>query len=345
VGDHRTDERQPDASAAGSGLSRRGFLVGAAGLTGVAVSGVWRGTPARAADSSSAPGATPPGGFDFLELNGKIVGTVKSVDGGTPYADVIVEEPGPDGIARKHLGGVKYNEFTVKLGMGMSKPVYDWISSFMQQKDPPVSGAFIATDSDLNQQRRTDFSNALITEVGFPASDVASKAPGYLTLKFAPESTTVNSAKGKLNGRPSNQKLWLPSNFRLSIGDIDLSSVSRVEGYPVKWELSAEGVREPGKLEVPSLKITMPESDSKPLHDWFDDFVIKGNNVEADELIGLLDWRTPDLSKSLVSLNIRQIGINALNPDLPESHSDALPRVKAEMYCEEIKFNYKAGWA
>jgi hypothetical protein len=304
------------------------------------VSGVWRGAPARAADASSAAGVVAPSGFVFLELNGRIVGSVKSVDGGTPVAEVVEEPRGPDGLVHKHIGNVKYNEFTVKLGLGMGKPVYDWISSAMLRKDPSMDGAFVGTDSELNQKRRTEFTNALITEVGFPASDAASPDPAYLTLKFAPEATTKKVASGKLSGRPSNQKQWLPANFRLKIGDLDTSHVSRIEAYPVKWELPAEGVREPGKIDFPNLKITVAESHAKPLYDWFDDFVIKGHNGQESELIGLLEWPTPDLSKVLASVSIRQMVIVGLAPAQPDPAA-GIRRVRAEMYCEEMVFEYR----
>ena len=42
-----------------------------------------------------------------LDLDGVNVGLVKSADGGTASADVVVEKLGPDGIAHKHLAGVK----------------------------------------------------------------------------------------------------------------------------------------------------------------------------------------------------------------------------------------------
>src|SRR3954469_3231785 len=116
-------EHQPDddAEAEREGLSRRGFLAGAAGLTGVAVSGVWRGSAARAADASSAASVVAPSGFVFLDLNVRIVGSVKSVDGGTPVAEVVEEPPGPDGLVHKHIGNVKYDDFTVQLGLGMGR--------------------------------------------------------------------------------------------------------------------------------------------------------------------------------------------------------------------------------
>src|SRR3954463_16748054 len=64
------------------GFSRRGFLVGAAGLTGVALSGVWKGAPALAAERATTVPTGPSSGFRFLEIDGTVVGTVQSVSGG-----------------------------------------------------------------------------------------------------------------------------------------------------------------------------------------------------------------------------------------------------------------------
>ena len=36
---------------------------------------------------------------------------------------------GPDNIQRKHIAGVKYEDFTLQVGSGMGKPMYDWIKA------------------------------------------------------------------------------------------------------------------------------------------------------------------------------------------------------------------------
>jgi hypothetical protein len=51
--------------------------------------------------------------------------------------------------------------------------------------------------------------------------DAGSKAPGYLTVKFAPEITRFTKTSGKVAGTFEKEKVWLPpiSGWR-SMGSI-----------------------------------------------------------------------------------------------------------------------------
>jgi hypothetical protein len=44
-------------------------------------------------------------------------------------------------------------------------------------------------------------------------------------------------------------------------------------------------------------------------------------------------------------LTFQHLGIFKLTPDKVESGNEQIRRVKAEMYCENITFDYKASWA
>jgi hypothetical protein len=324
------------------GLSRRGFLVGAAGLTGVALSGVWKGVPALAAEGdSSAASAGPSGGYRFLELDGQVLGTLKSCDGGEAFGEVVPDPPSGEAFTKKHIANVKYEDFTTKVGFGMAKPMYEWIKASFDGKALRKNGAIIAADFDYNAKSRREFQNALITEVGFPALDGAAKDPAYMTLKFAPEITRTKVASGKVAGQASNQKLFFPGNFRLSLGDLPTARVSKIDAFTVKQGFTESTGRaiEPTKIEFPNLVITMAESHA--WSEWFDDFVIKGNNGQDKELSGKIEFLSPDLTSTLIGLLISGVGIFSLAPVLPEPNAQPIRRVKAELYCEQMVFEYK----
>ena len=347
MGDQGSNGHRPVTAGEPEGLSRRGFLVGAAGLTGVALSGVWKGAPALAAegDPFSAVASGESGGIRFLELDGKIVGSLKSVEGGT-VVGTVEEEPAAAGVVKKHIANVKYEEFTVKAGFSMGKPMYDWLKLSFLGKHTRQDGAIHNCDFDGKIVSSLAFFQALITEIGFPACDASSKEePDHLTIKFRPESTVRKPGGGQVTAKPSNQKTWLPANFRITIGDLPTAKVNKIDSFTVKQNFEAVpdgqggSTLEPTTIEFPNLKVTVAES--QPWYDWHEDFLIGGKNDDEQELTGKLEFLSLDLSKVLLRMGLEHLGIFGLKPILPEPNPAALRRLWAEMYCEQMDFEYR----
>jgi hypothetical protein len=104
--------------------------------------------------------------------------------------------------------------------------------------------------------------------------------------------------------------------------------------------------KEPGAVEVPNLVITLSDSHAKPMYEWHEDFVIKGNCSQDKEKGGSLEYLANDLKTVLFTLQFKQLGIFKISPDKVEAGSEQIRRIKCEMYCEEIEFKYGgANWA
>jgi phage tail-like protein len=297
-----------------------------------------------------------------VELDGIMAGWVWSAEGGHATSDVIVEKLGPDHIQKKHIAGVKYEDISVSCGTGMSRAFYEWIKASFDHKYARKSGAIIAADYDYNEYSRLTFFNGLITEIGFPALDASSKDAAKMSIKFAPEYTRTTTtqgggpsvAGGKYSIDAKTQKKWTPANFRLRIDGLEDSCtrVNKIEAITLKQKVVENPVgelrdyeKEPAVLEVPNLVVTFPESHSKPFYDWHENFVIKGNNGDDQEKGGTLEFLTPNLSEVLFTITFSHLGIFKLTPEKVESGSENIRRLKAEMYCEDMKFDYKAAWA
>ena len=80
------------------------------------------------------------GGRFLLELDGAQAGFLKSVEGGEIAADVVVEPVGPERFPKKHIGTVKYEEFTLGIDLGSSSDVYTWISDSWKGQAKPREG-------------------------------------------------------------------------------------------------------------------------------------------------------------------------------------------------------------
>lgn len=332
--------------------SRRRFLGTAAGATGVAIaSTVWNASQAAAALLPSEREVAPAdvrsyvAGSYFLNLDNVKCGFLKSVDGGSAYADVINEQIGPSAFTRKHIGQPKYEDFSLRIGFSMSKAVYDWISASWNMSYMRKNGSIQAADYRGDVKTQREFFNALITETGIPACDGASKEPGYLTLKFAPEYTRYSPKVGGSLGAftSKQQKSWLPSNFRLEIDGLDCTRVNKIDAFTVKQTVATGDIgdardylREPGKLEFPNLKITLSQASSQSWLDWFEDFVISGNNGNDKEKNGSLVFLSHDLKTEFARITFSNIGIFKFE-EHDQSNSDTVPRVSAHLYVEQMQ--------
>ncbi|HYG59813.1 MAG TPA: phage tail protein [Symbiobacteriaceae bacterium] len=294
------------------------------------------------------PGSYTAGRYG-LELDGTFAGWLSSAEGGHAVADVVMEQLGPDRIVRKHIGAVKYEDITVTFGADMARSVYQWIQDTLDHKYTRKNGAIIAADYNGMVVSRMEFTNALMTEIGMPALDAASKDAAKMTIKFSPEYTRRTKAQGgtvKATAPADKQKQWLPSNFRLRIDGLESATarVNKIDALVIKQKVTENPVgesrdyqQEPAYLEVPNLVITLAESDSDPLYDWFNASVIQGNNTERS---GTLEYLSADMREVLFRVNFQGLGIFKLAPDKMEAGADQIRRVKAEMYCEDIRFTF-----
>jgi hypothetical protein len=287
------------------------------------------------------------GKFMFV-LDGAGAGFVQSASGGEVSAD-IVETPDPFNplLVKKQIGKPKYEDFTIELEVGDSALVGDWVGAMLAGKPTRKSGAVIAADFNLKEVGRLTFSDALITELVIPACDGASKDPAYLKLNLTPETTTWTDGTGASLDASKNvkQKTWLPSNFRLKVGDLPCSRVNKIDSFTIKQGVkesaageTREAQKEPAKLEIPNLKITLDAVDAPKWEEWFDDFCIKGNNGQGAELGGSLTFLAPDLKSELFTLNFLQVGILRLSR-LPEPGTDpkSTRRIAVELYVETME--------
>ncbi|HET9674690.1 MAG TPA: phage tail protein [Gaiellaceae bacterium] len=287
------------------------------------------------------------GGRFALELDGAAAGFVKSVEGGDISADVVAEPVGQQPFAKKHIGNVKYEEFTLGMELGMSADVYEWIAGSWAGTSTRRNGAIVEADANLEVKMRREFRDALVTETTVPALDASAKSPAELTVRVAPDSITRTKGSGKLARAAAKQKQWLVANFRLELGDLDAKTVSKIDAFTVKQTVAADGLgarrdhrREPGTIEFPNLRVTLAESGAQTWNDWFDDFVVKGNNGDDREKNGSIVFLDPSLKQELGRVDLKNVGIFALRR--PSPAGDRVARVTAELYVESMELNWKS---
>jgi hypothetical protein len=286
-------------------------------------------------------------GHFMLSLDGEPA-VLKDVDGGTIKGEVVTINMGPDNLPIKHISTIKFEPFTINIGMSMGKGLYDWVKASLDKAHIRKNGYVVAADYNYKAQSYRHFRDALITEITIPASDASSKDTAFFTIKFDAEEITYQAGddadiKGVVN---TKQKKWLTSNFRLRLGDLPCTRVSKVDSFTIKQGMTQDDVgeqrvstKEPTKLEIPNLKVTFSASDVAPWAKFFDDFVIKGNNGQEMELSGALEWLDPSLKEVLGSVDLFQVGIFSLAEDKGEANKDSIKRWTAELYVERMALN------
>ncbi len=282
-----------------------------------------------------------------LVLDDAPVGFLPAVQGGTVEAPVVVEPLGPgDQFQRKHIGGVKYEDFSVQCGFGLAPALYDWISATFDANPQRKDGAIIAADFKGRQQAVHTFDNALITEVTIPACDGTAKDPAYLTLKFRPETTHYRAGDGSPVVAPASarQKAWLCSNFRFELRDLPTTHVSKIDAFTIKQKvasLDVGGGISPGLevrgLEFPNLSLTIASSDSKAWTDWFDSFVLGGKSTDVRE--GSLTLLALDGKAPLLRIDLHKVGIFGLKFFPDPDGANTVKRFTVELYCESMEFH------
>jgi phage tail-like protein len=329
-------------------MDRRGFLAGAAGLTGVALTvGAWK--PVFAMDravglhAAIAPVRQVKIGHILLTIGESPAGALLEAEGGAAFTDVIVTEETTDFQAKKLPGTRKFGNITLKRGMTADTSFFDWIEGSIGGRPVAHSGAIAGTDENFKLFTRTDFFNALITEVGFPALDAASKEAAKMTIKMQPESTRIQAGSGSVNPTHTAQQKSFVNNFKLTINGMNATFVTKIDQINIKLNYaqadSAAGQRL-ASIDIPNLKFTVPESRANDFISWHEDFVIKGNNSPENEKSGSLAFLSPDLKTEFFRLDLTGLGIFALDRD-PLTLTNEVRNVTAQLFCNKMNFNFK----
>jgi tail tube protein gp19 len=284
-----------------------------------------------------------------VELEGATVGFAESVEGGQAIAEVVEEPVGEDKIVHKHIAGLNFEELALTVGVNMSDKFMEWISSLFDRKPARKNGAVSFQDYTGAEKERLSWNGGLITEVGFPALDAASKELGRLTVRISPEETKHDKGSGtkSTSSAQKQQKAWQTSNFRLTIDGVDCSRVSKIDALTITQEIVHDEVgevrdfqREPGTLEIPNLVVTVSEAHAADFRKWHEDFVIKGKNDDTQEKQGKLEFLSTNLKDVIFTLTFRGLGIFRISRSKSVSGAAAIATLEAHMYCEDMSFAY-----
>lgn len=323
-------------------VGRRQFI----GLSAGAVAGAAALAAAPATVLSNAVAAVRPAvitaGRRYLDFDGVSAGPLHSVEGGDATADVITEPDAGSGFTPKHLGAVRYEDFSAQVAPPLSTSLGSWVQSMWLNGAERRSGSVIFADAAYKVRSVREFSSALLVETTVPALDAAARDAGYIGLRFAPEVTADLAGDGSPVAATPRQAPWLRSGFRLQIDGLDCSQVSAIDSFTVRRALVPDAIGEerdyqrvPGLVEFPNLVVTLADSSSESWRAWFRSFLIEGNNVDGEEKGGTLQLLMSDLT-AVAEIRFFNLGIFKLAQRL--GSGDTVSRLTAHLYCERMAF-------
>lgn len=196
-----------------------------------------------------------------LERDGRIVAIGWDLSGGQVEFVVGTDTAGAPVVTRQHKPiGALYSLYGNGEIFKMVQAAFEgkpWDSTYTiyRTDQRPVSAG--ATSVQAGQQ---------ISQVRFPACDVNSKDPAGIEVYFNPKEYTVQKSVS-WDTKPAStiakkQKMWSPSNFRITIGDLPCSRVSRAKGIIIN-----SGTGGGGKFSASDFEITIPLEDAGPFRE------------------------------------------------------------------------------
>src|ERR1700687_1919995 len=229
-----------------SGLSpsRRRFFhkagLAAGGLYALAAPSLWGRWVSGAEAATGSERSFFPGRFG-LELDNTFCGAINAFEGGNYTADVISVTQGTERIPRKSLGNPRIEPITVQTGLELTKPWYEWISKTMSGEPVRKTGAIIEMDQSFKEIGRRAFTNALISEIEFPACDGGSKDQAKMTVSIVPEQLQLAGGSGKqFPATGAKTKPWLASNCRLNIQGLEPATqrATKIDSLSIKQKVT-----------------------------------------------------------------------------------------------------------
>ena len=173
----------------------------------------------------------------------------------------------------------------------------------------------------------TNFYEALITEIGLPAVDAASKEACKFTIKMAPEWTEIKHSSGTQSMLPApkdteKQKRWQAANFRFVVDGMNTQRVNKVEALTIKQNVVDNAVgerlifkRNPPRSTSPTSSSPSQKSTPSPSTSGMTTSSPRGKSDPANEKNGHLEYLKPDVAGVLFTVDFFGLGIIKFNPE------------------------------
>ena len=270
-----------------------------------------------------------------FSINGVECPEVQSWSGGD-ISGTVVETGENSAVTKKHISQVGYEPIVAKATPPLSAALSACLADLCANRSTVVSLELSGSDAKPFQA-----TNAQLIEAQFAALDGSSKEVYEIVFVFRAESVRPLASTANSSVKTAKTSRALASNFSFTLGNLDTNRVASIEPFSITRATTADSVgamRDPslqtGSTKFSNLLVVTSDASAASWTAWRDDFLLRGNNTDANELNGSLTLLGPDMKTPLLALQISHVGITrfAHNP----SSNEAIMRSTATLYCEQI---------
>ncbi len=261
---------------------------------------------ARAVSSLRSPGKT------VLRLGGTPTASVEKFSGGEAWCEVINEPGGLLPYAKKHLGPLQFADVEMQVSIDAHPALFRWIRDAWFG-NPDRDKVALDTPGGGESSRSIELARARILAVTLPALDRMARDKRFLALRIAPRG--VRRTGSSSDGLERQEREFLSHNFDLKIAGIDCSGVLAVDAFTVATSVP-EGKKK-ATLIFPDIRVYVDAEKADPFREWFEDFVIAGNNDDDKEREGSIEYQDPMLGDPLAVLQVLHLGIYRIADEPP----------------------------
>ncbi len=154
------------------------------------------------------------------------------------------------------------------------------------------------TDFNYNMVTERSYPDAVVSSIIFDELNAASKDNFAIHVQMTANTMIVKKVSGKYSGTDLGRGTkFMAANFKLSLGKL-----------PVKFVSVIDNIRLTSDDQTVDLLIRIAETDAEP---WYEEF--KNNIGQKATLTGAISLLSPDLSKSILNLDISEAEIISIS--------------------------------
>jgi hypothetical protein len=269
-----------------------------------------------------------------LSIAGTPAATVARYSGGEPYAEVVNEPGGLLPYAKKHIGELHFADVSAEVAMDADAALFDWIRDAWFG-NPFRDNVALERIDPASPLASVEIAHAAIREVTLPALDQTARDRRSMSLKLVPNGIRRTGSVSR--GVRHEERDFLSHNFSVNIGGIDCSGVLAVDSFTVKTSLPEPGSRRKPTLIFPDVHLYVDADKAGSFRDWFEDFVIAGNNEDDREREATIEYQDPMLGDPLAVLHLLHLGIYRVADEPPPANGPR--RVRVDLYCERMELS------
>ncbi len=135
----------------------------------------------------------------------------------------------------------------------------------------------------------------------------------YMTVRIRTEGIRFRLSDDEKIKIKVPKREWMSANFRVKLPGLPCEHVSMID--PIIWKRKAIGrvgssrYADASEVEISNLGLTISIVDLGPWMDWFNQFIING---EEEELDCIIEYLSPDF-QTLASIQLSRVGILSLS--------------------------------